>query len=74
MVLLILFSFLKINFILTVFVFCLHVCLGIACMSGAHDVQERSSDTLVLSLQMAVRCHLGVRKPTHVLWKINKGS
>lgn len=74
MVLLIIFSFLKIIFILTVSVFCLHVCLGIACMSGAHDVQERSSDALFLSLQMAVRCHLGVRKPTHVLWKTNKGS
>lgn len=38
--------------------FCLHVCLYTACVSGVHESQK-VSDPLGLDLQTAVNCHVG---------------
>lgn len=40
--------FLKDPFILFLCVFCLHVCMCIVCMSGAHGGQKRAQDPLDL--------------------------
>ena len=41
-------------FFVYVWMFCLHVCLCITCMPGAHRGQKRASDSLELELQMVV--------------------
>jgi hypothetical protein len=44
--------------ILCVWVFCLHVCLYIACMSGVSR-DQKTSDPLELNTQMVVSHHVG---------------
>lgn len=39
--------------------FCLHVCLCIMCMPGAHKSQKKALDPLPLELQKIVSCHVG---------------
>lgn len=47
--------------------FCLHICLGTTCMPGAHELEKRPPDALMLYLQMAVRSHLGAGDPICVV-------
>ena len=44
---------------LCVWMLCLHICLFITCVPGAHRSQKRESDPLELEVQMVVSYYVG---------------
>lgn len=57
-----------------VWVFCQHVCLHTACMSGPHRGQRKVSDALELEFQMHVNFLVSAGNGTSVLWKSKQCS
>lgn len=60
---LVLVCFYSLNF-LKIVIILLHICLYTMCVSGAHGVLKRASDSLELELQMVVGHHVGARNQT----------
>lgn len=53
--------------------FCLHVCMGVACVSSARGDEKRKSNLLKLQLQVLVSYQVGAGNQIQVLYK-NKRS
>jgi hypothetical protein len=56
-------------FYLCVWVFCLHICLGIMSVPDVCKGQKRASDPLELELPTAMSCHRSAKNQTQILWK-----
>jgi hypothetical protein len=52
--------------------FCLHVCMYITCVPGAHKGQNRALDSLGLELETVVSCHVDAGSYDQVLCMANK--
>lgn len=60
---------LLVSFYMPMNIFCLHVCMGMTCVSSARGGQERKSNLLKLKLQVLVNYQVGAGNQIQVLYK-----